>query len=164
MRNQYKILAEKYVIVKENYTGKSYYRGSNLRCENLFDYFKDKPGFNFFVQWLSIVDFDNPKEHVPDYNSQEHIDNFLTDWLDNTYDNYLDVVMDQQENNDDSDENGFAEVEDEAEDRMSNRLLDYYMQFKNDSNSEQYKAWKSYEAAQQEIKNASDKADANLDI
>ena len=163
MRNQYKILAEKYVIIKENYTDKSYYRGSNLRCENLFNYFKDKPGFNFFVQWLSIVDFDNPKEHVPDYNNQEQIDNFFTDWLDITFDNYLDVVHDQNES-DDTDSPIIVEVEDEAEDRMSNRLIGFYAQFKNDPNSEQYKAWKTYEAAQEEIKNASDKADANLDI
>jgi hypothetical protein len=163
MRNQYKILAEKYVIIKENNIGKSHYRGSNLRCENLFDYFKDKPGFNFFVQWLSIVDFDNPKEHVPDYNSQEQIDNFFTDWLDITYDNYIDIVMDQNES-DDTDSSIIVEVEDEAEDRTSDRALGFYAQFKNDPNSEQYKAWKAYEAAQEEIKNASDKANANLDI
>jgi hypothetical protein len=163
MRNQYKILAEKYVIVKENYIGKSYYRGSNLRCENLFDYFKDEPGFNFFVQWLSIRDFENPGEHVPDYNNQEQIDNFFTDWLDITFDNYLDMVHAQNES-DDTDIPIIAEVEDEAEDRTSDSARGFYAIFKNDSNSEQYKAWKAYEAAQEEIKNASDKANANLDI
>jgi hypothetical protein len=157
MRNQYKILAEKYEMIKENYTG------DNLRSENLFDYFKDKPGFNFFAQWLAVVDYNSPGDHIPDYNNQEQINMFFSEWLDNTYDNYIEGIMDEQDN-DDSDENGFAEIEDEAEDRMSNRLIDLYMQFKNDPNSEQYKAWKSYEAAQEEIKNASDTANVNLDI
>jgi len=158
MRNQYKVLAEKYEMIKENYTG------GNLRSENLFDYFKNKPGFNFFVQWLAYIEPLNNYDPIPDYNNQEQINMFFSDWLDNTYDNYMDVIMDQQENNDDSDENGFTEVEDAAEDRMSDRLIGFYMQFKNDPNSEQYKAWKSYEAAQKDIERGSEEAGVNLDI
>lgn len=157
MRNQYKVLAEKYNLIQEGIEEK--YRSEAVELYNMF---KDKPGFRYFAEWLLYQNSWFTDQEYKNLDNNWDYEDAMCDYLEDNLENHVQNIADYHYDN--SNDVDMVDIAEEAWDRAVQDLNEMYDKFIKNKKSLSYKRWEAYKAAAKALQKQNKSVGINLDL